>query len=35
MLMRGVGKTGVSEDIEDVYGPIGGLYPYNEFSMWA
>ena len=34
-LMRGVGKTNVSEDIEDIYGPNGGLYPYNEFSMWA
>ena len=34
-LMRGVGKTSASEDIEDCYGPIGGLYPYNEFSRWA
>ena len=23
-----------SEDIEDVYGPVGGLHPYNEFSRW-
>lgn len=35
MLMRGVGKMTVSEDIEDVYGSRGGLNPYNEFSMWA
>ena len=34
-LMRGVGKLNVSEDIEDIYGPNGGLNPYNEFSMWA
>ena len=34
-LMRGVGKLNVSEDIDDIYGPNGGLYPYNEFSMWA
>jgi len=34
-LMRGYGKAAVSEDIEDVYGPNGGLYPYNEFSTWA
>ena len=35
MLMRGIGKVTVSEDIEDVYGPKGGLHPYNEFSRWA
>ena len=29
------GLPSVSEDIEDVYGPIGGLYPYNEFSSWC
>lgn len=23
-----------SEDIFDVYGPNGGLHPYNEFGMW-
>ena len=34
-LMRGLGKTNVSEDIEDVYGPKGGIFPYNEFSRWA
>ena len=31
-LMRGM--PGESEDIEDVYGPNGGIYPYNEFSRW-
>ena len=34
-LMRGVGQMTVSEDIEDVYGFRGGIYPYNEFSRWA
>lgn len=34
-LMRGAGKTNVSEDIEDIYGPKGGIHPYNEFSRWA
>lgn len=34
-LMRGLGKQNVSEDIEDVYGPKGGIFPYNEFSRWA
>lgn len=28
------GLPGVSEDIVDVYGPNGGLFPYNEFSRW-
>ena len=23
-----------SEDIYDIYGPNGGIYPYNEFGMW-
>lgn len=22
------------EDIVDIYGPLGGLWPYNEFSRW-
>ena len=35
MLMHGLGKQNVSEDIEDVYGPKGGIHPYNEFSRWA
>lgn len=34
-LMAGKGKVTVSEDIEDIYGPKGGIYPYNEFSRWA
>jgi len=34
-LMRGVGKLSESEDIVDVYGPSGGIHPYNEFSRWA
>lgn len=33
-LMRGAGKLAVSEDIVDVYGPSGGVWPYNEFGMW-
>ena len=23
-----------SEDIYDIYGPVGGVHPYNEFGMW-
>lgn len=34
-LMNGRGKMNVSEDIEDIYGPKGGIFPYNEFSRWA
>lgn len=34
-LMNGVGKLSTSEDIEDIYGPKGGIFPYNEFSRWA
>ena len=30
-----VGKKARFEDIEDVYGPKGGIYPYNEFSRWC
>lgn len=33
MLMRGMPTE--SEEIEDVYGPRGGIHPYNEFSRWA
>lgn len=33
MLERGMPTT--SEDIEDVYGFRGGIYPYNEFSYWS
>ena len=33
-LMSGRGKITASEDIEDVYGPKGGIHPYNEFSRW-
>jgi hypothetical protein len=32
-LMRGYPSNG-SEDIVDVYGPRGGISPYNEFSGW-
>lgn len=32
-LSRGI--KAVSEDIEDVYGFNGGLFPYNEFSRWC
>ena len=32
-LMRGMPAE--SEDIEDIYGSCGGIYPYNEFSRWA
>lgn len=32
MLARGLPAE--SEDIEDVYGCNGGLWPYNEFGMW-
>ena len=35
MLARGFGKINVSEDIEDIYGPRGGISPYNEFSRWS
>lgn len=34
-LMRGAGKLTESEDIEDVYGPRGGIEPYNFFSRWS
>ena len=34
-LMRGIGRMTASEDIEDIYGFRGGIYPYNEFSRWA
>ena len=34
-LQSGRGKLAASEDIEDIYGPNGGLHPYNEFSRWA
>ena len=34
-LMRGAGKLAESEDIVDLYGPSGGIHPYNEFSMWS
>ena len=34
-LMRGFGMLTESEDIVDIYGPNGGLEPYNEFSRWA
>ena len=33
-LRMGIGKMAASEDIEDIYGPKGGLHPYNEFSKW-
>lgn len=33
MLERGMPT--MSEDIEDVYGFNGGIYPYNEFSYWS
>lgn len=35
MLMSGAGRPGESEDIADLYGPCGGIYPYNELSRWA
>jgi hypothetical protein len=35
MLMSGAGRPGESEDIMDLYGPCGGIYPYNELSRWA
>lgn len=28
------GLPAESSDIVDVYGPCGGIYPYNEFSRW-
>ena len=31
-LTRGLPQ--VSEDITDIYGYNGGLWPYNEFGMW-
>lgn len=34
-LMSGRGRMNASEEIEDVYGPKGGIEPYNEFSRWA
>ncbi len=34
-LMTGTGTLAASEDIEDVYGPKGGITPYNHFSRWA
>ena len=34
-LRRGEGMLTESEDIVDVYGPNGGLHPYNEFGMWS
>ena len=33
-LRRGFPADG-SEDINDVYGPKGGIHPYNEFSSWS
>lgn len=33
MLARGMPAE--SEDIEDVYGVLGGISPYNEFGMWT
>lgn len=30
-----VGLPATSEDVEDVYGPRGGIYPYNEFAEWV
>jgi len=35
MLMSGSGKRAESEDIVDLYGPNGGIAPYNEFAMWS
>ena len=34
-LQSGKGMQAASEDIIDVYGPVGGLHPYNEFGMWS
>jgi len=34
-LQSGRGMLSVSEDITDIYGPNGGVSPYNEFSMWG
>ena len=34
-LMHGIGRLTESEDIVDIYGPNGGLHPYNEFSRWS
>ena len=33
-LKRGEGRLSVSEDVVDVYGPKGGIHPYNEHSRW-
>lgn len=33
-LMSGAGKLAVSEDVVDVYGPRGGIHPYNDHSRW-
>lgn len=33
-LMAGRGTLASSEDIEDVYGPKGGIHPYNDHSRW-
>lgn len=30
-----IGMPSSSEDIEDVYGNRGGIYPYNEFAQWS
>lgn len=30
-----VGMPQQSEDVEDVYGPKGGIDPYNEFAQWG
>ena len=34
-LRTGKGMLSVSEDIVDVYGPKGGIHPYNDHSRWA
>lgn len=34
-LRNGEGKLAASEDITDIYGPNGGLHPYNEFGYWS
>lgn len=33
--LRDGGIPTISEDIIDVYGPCGGIEPYNEFSLWS
>lgn len=30
-----VGMPSASSDVEDVYGPKGGVDPYNEFAQWG